>query len=42
MLAKENNINLKDLDLFHITDDPDEAVKVIKAFYKKAPLTPNF
>jgi hypothetical protein len=42
MLAKEKNINAKDLDLFHITDDPDEAVKVIKAFYKKAPLTPNF
>ena len=42
MLTKEKNINAKDLDLFHVTDDPDEVVKVIKAFYKKAPLTPNF
>ena len=42
MLAQEHNINAKDLDLFHITDDPDEVAKVIKAFYKKEPLKPNF
>ena len=42
MLTKEKNINAKDLDIFHVTDDPDEVVKIIKAFYKKAPLTPNF
>ena len=42
MLAKEHNIHTKDLDLFHITDDPDDVVKVIKDFYKKKPLTPNF
>jgi uncharacterized protein (TIGR00730 family) len=27
MLGKEKNINPRDLDLFHITDDPDEVVK---------------
>ena len=42
MLAKENNINPDDLNLFHITDDPDEVVKIIKAHYKKADLKPNF
>jgi len=42
MLAKEGNIHAKDLELFHVTDDPDEVVRVIRAFYKKAPLTPNF
>jgi uncharacterized protein (TIGR00730 family) len=42
MLHKEHNINAVDLDLFHITDDPDEVVKIIKAHYKKAELMPNF
>ena len=42
MLAKEKNINADDLNLFHITDDPDEVVKIIKAHYKKAELKPNF
>ncbi len=42
MLAKEKNINPKDLNLFHVTDDPDEVVKIMRAFYKKAPLKPNF
>ena len=42
MLAKENNINAIDLDLFHLTDDPDEVVNVVKSFYKKGELKPNF
>jgi len=42
VLAKEHNINAADLDLFHLTDDPDEVVKVIKQHYKKAALRPNF
>lgn len=42
MLAKEHNINPNDLNLFHITDNPDEVVKVIKQHYKKAALKPNF
>lgn len=41
MLA-ENNIAEKDLDLFLLTDDPDEAVKHIEDFYKRYSLTPNF
>jgi hypothetical protein len=42
MLAKEHNINPNDLNLFHITDNPDDVVKVIKQHYKKAALKPNF
>jgi hypothetical protein len=38
----EMNINEKDLDLFLLTDDIDEAVKHIEDFYKKYSLTPNF
>lgn len=38
----EKNINADDLNLFHITDDPDEVAKIIKAHYKKADLKPNF
>lgn len=38
----EKNINAEDLNLFHITDDPDEVAKIIKAHYKKADLKPNF
>ena len=42
MLEKEHNINPADLNLFHVTDDPDEVVKIIKSHYKKADLKPNF
>ncbi len=31
-----------DLDLIHLTDDPDEVVNIIKEFYKKRSLRPNF
>jgi uncharacterized protein (TIGR00730 family) len=41
-MLNEQNINIQDLDLFHITDDIDEGVNVIKEFYKKAELKPNF
>lgn len=43
MLEKEKNINAKDLDLFHLTDDVEEAIKVINDFYseKDHQLKPN-
>ncbi len=42
MLAKENNVSEKDLDLFIIVDTADEAVAEINAFYSKYLLKPNF
>ncbi|MEL6987538.1 MAG: TIGR00730 family Rossman fold protein [Bacteroidota bacterium] len=43
MLNKEGNISAKDLDLFSITDDPDEVIKTINAFYEdKEKLKPNY
>lgn len=42
MLAEEANISPEDLDLFHIVDTADEAVKVITDFYSKYLLKPNF
>ncbi len=42
MLEKENNINAQDLDLFHLTDDVEEAVQIIKSHYKNEDLKPNF
>lgn len=42
MLEAENNINEEDLDLFHVVDDPKEAVSVIDDFYSKYLLQPNF
>lgn len=41
-LLEQNNINEKDLDLFLLTDDVDEAVKYIDDFYSKYLLKPNF
>ena len=40
-MVNEKNINPKDLNLFHITDDPKQVVKVINNFYKKKQLKPN-
>jgi len=34
MLGTESNINEKDLDLFSLTDDAEEAVAIIKRFYE--------
>jgi uncharacterized protein (TIGR00730 family) len=42
MLHEEHNINAEDLDLFHIVDTADEAVKHIVDFYSKYLLKPNF
>lgn len=44
MLKRHNNISPSDLNLFHITDDPEEVVKYINDFYTahKDSLAPNF
>jgi len=46
MLGVENNINPDDLNLFHLSDDPEEVVKIINDFYDTdqdgAELTPNY
>ncbi len=39
---KEKNIRKEDFDLFHIVDDPQEAVDIIDDFYSKFLLSPNF
>ncbi|PMB34225.1 TIGR00730 family Rossman fold protein, partial [Fischerella thermalis CCMEE 5319] len=38
----EKNINPEDLNLFHLVDEPSEAIKVIDEFYAKYLLRPNF
>ncbi len=42
MLEKAGNINAKDLDLFHVTDDVDEVVRIIESHYEDKKLMPNF
>ncbi len=42
VLAEENNISEKDLDLIKIVDTAEEAVDKINEFYSKYLLTPNF
>jgi uncharacterized protein (TIGR00730 family) len=42
VLAREKNINPEDLNLFHVVETPEEAVKVIDEFYTRYLLTPNF
>ena len=42
MLHKEHNISEEDLDLFYMTDDPEEVVKHIAAFYATSHLRPSF
>lgn len=44
MLEKENNINARDLDLFKITDSPEEVIRYINDFYgeSRAELEPNY
>ncbi len=42
MLEKENNISAGDLDLFHIVDTAEEAVKIIDDFYHSYKMKPNF
>ena len=41
MLAA-GNIAEKDLSLFHLTDDPDEAADIIHDFYEHRSMRPNF
>ena len=42
IVLKEKNINPEDLNLFHLVDQPDEAIKVIDDFYARYLLRPNF
>jgi uncharacterized protein (TIGR00730 family) len=42
MLEAEHNIHPADLDLFELTDDPQEVVKIINTFYKEQSLKPNY
>lgn len=41
-LLGESNISESDLSLFQVTDDPEEAVKIIDDFYREHVLAPNF
>lgn len=41
-MVEEQTISKRDVDLFHVTDDPEEAIEIIKEFYKKHTLSPNF
>jgi uncharacterized protein (TIGR00730 family) len=41
-LINEKMISPNDLDLFHLTDDPVEAAKIISDFYKKHVMRTNF
>lgn len=42
LLKKYSNISPKDMDLFHVVDTPEEAVRVIDEFYSEYMLSPNF
>lgn len=42
MLEREHNVSPQDLELFHVVDTADEAVKIINAFYSHYLLKPNF
>jgi uncharacterized protein (TIGR00730 family) len=42
MLKKYKNISEGDLKLYHLTDDPDEAIKIINDHYSKVGFHPNF
>ncbi len=41
-LLGQGNISPADLDLFHVVDDPVEAVKIIDDFYREHLLSPNY
>jgi uncharacterized protein (TIGR00730 family) len=42
MLEEEKCINEDDMELFHVVDEPDDAVEIINNFYSKYLLSPNF
>jgi uncharacterized protein (TIGR00730 family) len=45
MLERHHNVNPEDMNLFHINDDTDEAVRIVNDFYsgeKQEKLAPNF
>lgn len=42
VLTGQGNISQKDLDIFHVVDNPQEAVEIIDEFYKKYRPRPNF
>lgn len=42
VMIKEKMISQEDLNLFHVTDDPAEAAKIIAEFYRKRVMTTNF
>ena len=45
MLERHHNVSPDDMNLFHITDDPEEVVKIVNDFYsgeRQVKLTPNF
>lgn len=41
-MVKNGTISSDDINLFHLTDDPDEAVQIVCDFYQKHTLSPNF
>ena len=41
-MLEHGMISKADLNLFSVTDDPKEAVAIVKKFYKKEEHGPNF
>jgi uncharacterized protein (TIGR00730 family) len=41
-MLEDENISPEDMDIFHIVDTAEDAVKIIDEFYKKYSLQPNF
>lgn len=41
-MVENKTISKEDVDLFHLTDDPNQAVKIICDFYQQHTLSPNF
>ncbi|TYP95044.1 hypothetical protein LX73_0339 [Fodinibius salinus] len=41
-MVEKGTIASDDVNLFHLTDDPDEAINIVCDFYQKHTLSPNF